>query len=188
MFLTDFLGPNISRRTFLGRSAAAVGSTALAMLVQPKVFAGPSVPGAVENLHFEPKAKHIISIFCYGGPSQVDTFDPKPELLKRQGEAMTGVGDYVVSGGDLPAMLVIDSLLRLLPGAIDPLSAEEESFSHGLLEYPQYTRPPEFRGEGVPDILVSGHHGEVARWRAEQALEWTRRRRPDLLGGRREER
>ena len=91
------------------------------------------------------------------------------------------VGDYVVSGGDLPAMVVIDAVLRLLPGAIDPLSAEEESFSDGLLEYPQYTRPPEFRGAGVPDVLVSGHHGEVARWRAERSLERTRRVRPDLL-------
>jgi tRNA (guanine37-N1)-methyltransferase len=91
------------------------------------------------------------------------------------------VGDYVVSGGDQPAMLVIDAILRLLPGAIDPLSPEEESFSDGLLEYPQYTRPPDFRGAGVPDVLVSGHHGEVARWRAEQAAARTRRVRPDLL-------
>jgi tRNA (guanine37-N1)-methyltransferase len=94
------------------------------------------------------------------------------------------VGDYVVSGGDLPAMLVIDAVLRLLPGAIDPLSPEEESFSHRLLEYPQYTRPPDFRGVGVPDVLLSGHHGEVARWRAEQAEARTRRIRPDLLAGR----
>jgi tRNA (guanine37-N1)-methyltransferase len=98
------------------------------------------------------------------------------------------VGDYVVSGGDLPAMTVIDAVLRLLPGAIDPLSAEEESFSDGLLEYPQYTRPPEFRGAGVPDVLVSGHHGEVARWRAERSLERTRRVRPDLLAERHGER
>jgi tRNA (guanine37-N1)-methyltransferase len=91
------------------------------------------------------------------------------------------VGDYVVSGGDLPAMIVIDAVLRLLPGAIDPASAAEESFADGLLEYPQYTRPPEFRGVAVPDVLVSGHHGEVARWRREQALARTRRVRPDLL-------
>jgi tRNA (guanine37-N1)-methyltransferase len=91
------------------------------------------------------------------------------------------VGDFIVSGGDLPALLVIDAVLRLLPGAIDPASVAEESFSDGLLEYPQFTRPPEFRGLTVPDVLLSGHHAEVARWRREQALERTRRVRPDLL-------
>ena len=94
------------------------------------------------------------------------------------------VGDYIVSGGDLPALLVIDAVLRLLPGAIDPASAAEESFSGGLLEYPQFTRPPEFRGTPVPEVLLSGHHGEVARWRHEQALARTRRARPDLLARR----
>lgn len=91
------------------------------------------------------------------------------------------IGDYVVSGGELPAMVVIDALLRLLPGAIDEASPVEESFAHGLLEYPQYTRPAEFRGEGVPDVLVSGDHGAVDRWRSEQALARTRRIRPDLV-------
>jgi tRNA (guanine37-N1)-methyltransferase len=93
------------------------------------------------------------------------------------------VGDYVVSGGEIPALAVIDAVLRLLPGAIDDASTDEESFSHGLLEYPQWTRPPVFRGQEVPDILVSGDHGAVAEWRHEQALERTRRNRPDLLRG-----
>jgi tRNA (guanine37-N1)-methyltransferase len=91
------------------------------------------------------------------------------------------IGDYVVSGGELAAMVVIDALLRLLPGAIDAESPIEESFSEGLLEYPQYTRPPEFRGQRVPDLLVSGDHGAVDRWRREEALARTKRRRPDLL-------
>jgi tRNA (guanine37-N1)-methyltransferase len=91
------------------------------------------------------------------------------------------IGDFVLSGGEIPALVVIDAVLRLLPGAIDAASTEEESFSHGLLEYPQYTRPPEFRGQRVPEILLSGHHGAVAAWRHEQALERTRRGRPDLL-------
>jgi len=91
------------------------------------------------------------------------------------------VGDYVVSGGEIPALAVIDAVLRLLPGAIDDASIEEESFSHGLLEYPQWTRPSEFRGQSVPDILISGNHGAVAAWRHEQALERTRCNRPDLL-------
>jgi tRNA (guanine37-N1)-methyltransferase len=75
-------------------------------------------------------------------------------------------------------------VLRLLPGAIEEASAADESFSEGLLEYPQYTRPAEFRGERVPDILLSGHHAEVEKWRRKQALERTRRRRPDLLDDR----
>jgi len=92
------------------------------------------------------------------------------------------IGDYVLSGGELPALVVIDAVVRLLPGAIDDASPVEESFSEAMLEYPQFTRPPEFGGVRVPDVLVSGHHGEVARWRREQALERTRRNRPDLLG------
>jgi tRNA (guanine37-N1)-methyltransferase len=91
------------------------------------------------------------------------------------------IGDYVVTGGELPALVVIDAVIRLLPGAIDDLSTAEESFSAGLLEYPQYTRPPSFRGMDVPPTLTSGDHGAVARWRAEQASTRTRKRRPDLL-------
>ena len=92
------------------------------------------------------------------------------------------IGDYVLTGGELPALVVIDAVIRLLPGAIEAESTTEESFSAGLLEYPQYTRPPSFRGMDVPAILVSGDHGAVARWRREQALERTLARRPDLVG------
>jgi tRNA (guanine37-N1)-methyltransferase len=87
----------------------------------------------------------------------------------------------VLTGGELPALVVIDAVLRLLPGAIDAASTDEESFSSGLLEYPQYTRPAEFRGEGVPSVLVSGHHAEVAKWRHERSVARTLQRRPDLL-------
>jgi tRNA (guanine37-N1)-methyltransferase len=91
------------------------------------------------------------------------------------------IGDYVLTGGELPALVVIDAVLRLLPGAIDAASTEEESFRDGLLEYPQYTRPPVFQGMDVPAILSSGDHGAVKRWRDEQSLARTRDRRPDLL-------
>ncbi len=91
------------------------------------------------------------------------------------------IGDYVVTGGELPALVVIDAVIRLLPGAIDDASTEEESFSAGLLEYPQYTRPPSFRGLDVPPILTSGDHGAVSRWRHERSAERTRAVRPDLL-------
>src|SRR3954453_1195444 len=90
------------------------------------------------------------------------------------------IGDYVLTGGELPALVVIDAVIRLLPGAIEASSTLEESFADGLLEYPQYTRPAVFRGEGVPAILTSGDHAAVARWRHEQAIERTRVRRPDL--------
>jgi tRNA (guanine37-N1)-methyltransferase len=92
------------------------------------------------------------------------------------------IGDYVLTGGELPALVVIDAVIRLLPGAIDDASTTEESFAGGLLEYPQYTRPPSFRGQYVPAILTSGDHGAVARWRQDQARARTLERRPDLLG------
>ena len=91
------------------------------------------------------------------------------------------IGDYVLTGGELAAVVVIDAVLRLLPGAIDAASTVEESFSDGLLEYPQYTRPAEFRGRTVPDVLVSGHHAAVRRWRHDAAVARTRAQRPDLL-------
>jgi tRNA (guanine37-N1)-methyltransferase len=91
------------------------------------------------------------------------------------------IGDYVLTGGELAALVVIDAVTRLLPGAIDDASTMEESFSAGLLEYPQYTRPAEFRGRGVPDVLVGGNHEAVRRWRHDAAVDRTRARRPDLL-------
>jgi len=92
------------------------------------------------------------------------------------------IGDYVLSGGEPAAMVVIDAVVRLLPGALgSETSAVNESFSEGLLDYPQYTRPPDFRGMKVPEVLLSGNHAEIARWRKEAALEKTRRKRPDLL-------
>jgi tRNA (guanine37-N1)-methyltransferase len=103
------------------------------------------------------------------------------DRVRRMVDLEISIGDYILSGGELPALVLVDAVLRLLPGAIDEASTEEESFAHGLLEYPQFTRPSVFRGQGVPAVLLSGHHGEVARWRAEQSLERTRRMRPDLL-------
>ena len=92
------------------------------------------------------------------------------------------IGDYVLTNGALPAMVIIDAVTRLLPGALgDDESAHEESFSHGLLEYPQYTRPAEFCGMKVPEVLLSGNHAEIAKWRAEEARRRTEMRRPDLL-------
>ena len=92
------------------------------------------------------------------------------------------IGDYVLTGAELPAMVMIDSIARLVPDVLNnDESAQYESFQDGLLEYPQYTRPVEFHGKKVPDVLMSGHHANIARWRREKSLERTYRRRPELL-------
>jgi tRNA (guanine37-N1)-methyltransferase len=93
------------------------------------------------------------------------------------------IGDYVLTNGALAAAVVVDAVVRLLPGVLGGEgAAEQESFSAGLLEYPQYTRPADFRGMQVPEILLSGHHADIARWREEESRRRTRERRPDLLG------
>ena len=92
------------------------------------------------------------------------------------------IGDYVLSGGELAALVVIDAVSRLVPGVVgDADSVEQDSFSRGLLDYPHYTRPAEFAGQAVPDVLLSGHHAEVRRWRKKQALARTLERRPELI-------
>ena len=107
-------------------------------------------------------------------------FDERVRTLLADDEL--SIGDYVLTNGALPAMVVIDAVTRLLPGVLgDDASASDESFSAGLLEYPQYTRPAEFRGEKVPDVLLSGNHAEIEKWRREQAKVKTQARRPDLL-------
>jgi tRNA (guanine37-N1)-methyltransferase len=92
------------------------------------------------------------------------------------------IGDYVLSGGEVPALVVIDAVARLVPGVVgDDQSVEADSFTRGLLDYPHYTRPAEYEGRPVPDVLLSGHHAEIRRWRRETALQRTKERRPDLL-------
>ncbi len=92
------------------------------------------------------------------------------------------IGDYVLTGGEIPALILIDSITRLIPGALgDPDGAQDDSFASGLLEYPHYTRPAVFRNWSVPEVLLSGNHAQIARWRREQALKRTWLRRPDLL-------
>ena len=107
-------------------------------------------------------------------------FDERVRTLLADDEL--SIGDYVLTNGALPAMVVIDAVTRLLPGVLgDDTSSADESFSAGLLEYPQYTRPAEFRGEKVPDVLLSGNHAEIDKWRRAQAQLKTQQRRPDLL-------
>jgi tRNA (guanine37-N1)-methyltransferase len=106
------------------------------------------------------------------------------ERIRAMVDLELSIGDYVLTGGEIPALVVIDAVIRLLPGAIDEASTAEESFRDGLLEYPQYTRPPSFEGRDVPPVLVSGNHGAVREWRLRESLRRTRDRRPDLLAGR----
>jgi tRNA (guanine37-N1)-methyltransferase len=103
------------------------------------------------------------------------------ERIRTMVDRELSIGDYVLTGGELAALVVTDAVLRLLPGAIDEASTAEESFAAGLLEYPQYTRPASFEGQQVPPVLVSGHHAQVRRWRLRESLRRTRDRRPDLL-------
>jgi len=105
------------------------------------------------------------------------------ERIRQLADLELSIGDYVLTGGELPALVVIDAVVRLIAGVLGAEDGtHEESFSGGLLEYPQYTRPREFRGMAVPEVLLSGNHAEIARWRAEQALARTRQRRADLVG------
>jgi tRNA (guanine37-N1)-methyltransferase len=106
------------------------------------------------------------------------------ERIRSMVDRELSIGDYVLTGGELAALVIIDAVLRLLPGAIDEASTTEESFAAGLLEYPQYTRPATFEGVSVPPVLVSGHHEQVRQWRLRESLRRTLERRPDLLDGR----
>ncbi len=167
--------------------------------------------GAGMVLKAEPLFTAIEQLRGHSGDSHVVLLTPQGELLRQKGvEALAqrphlilvcghyegvdervrqhavdqelSIGDYVLSGGELAAMVVADAVVRLLPGALgSPESAQDESHTSGLLEYPHYTRPADFRGWRVPDVLLSGHHAEIERWRRAQALERTRERRPDLL-------
>lgn len=120
--------------------------------------------------------KHLILI-C----GQYEGVDER--VREHLADAEISIGDYILTSGNLPAMVLIDAVVRLLPGALgDEQSAHDESFTGGLLEYPQYTRPAEFRGWKVPEVLASGNHAAIAKWREEQRKLRTKKRRPDLMG------
>ena len=120
------------------------------------------------------KEKHLI-ILCghYEGIDQ--------RVIDKIVDEEISVGDYVLTGGEIPAMVLIDSVSRYVEGVLNQDSIKEESFSNGLLEYPQYTRPEVFEGEKVPEVLLSGNHQNIDKWRKERSLEITKNKRPDLL-------
>jgi len=161
------------------------------------VMACPPLFAALKELQADERA-HVIYLSPQGrrlDQARVNELTAKPRLMllcghyegidERVLEALVdeeiSVGDFVVSGGELPAMLLADAVIRALPGAIDEGSLTQDSFYHGLLDHPHYTRPPEFEGYRVPEVLLSGDHARIAAWRKAAALERTRERRPDLL-------
>ena len=150
---------------------AAAGPTGL-----PIILLSPQGRTFTQKIAQELAGYARIALIC----GRYEGFDERVRELLVSDEL--SIGDFVISGGELAAAIVVDAVTRLLPGALGcQTGASDDSFATGLLEYPQYTRPPEFRGHGVPEILVSGDHARVARWRREQALRRTYRRRPDLL-------
>ncbi len=165
------------------------GGAGMVMMVQPIVDAYKSVKtpnskviftsprGKVFNQNLAKqfsKEEHLI-ILC-GHYEGVDE-----RALEILGAEEISIGDYVLTGGELPAMVMIDSIVRNIEGVINSDSLNEESFSNGLLEYPQYTRPEIFEGKKVPDVLLSGHHKNIELWREEQSKIITKNNRPDLL-------
>lgn len=111
-------------------------------------------------------------------------YEGMDERIYRHVDEELSIGDYILTGGEIAAMAVADAVIRLLPGALRNESTEEESFEDGLLEYPQYTQPAVFEGEAVPEVLLSGNHEKIRKWRLKESLRRTLKRRPDLLEGR----
>ena len=156
-------------------------AAALAALRRPGLDRHPARPGGrglppVDRPRARRRRSHLVFL-C-------PRYEGVDERIRAMVDREVSIGDYVLTGGELAALVVIDAVLRLLPGAIDEASTAEESFAAGLLEYPQYTRPATFEGASVPPILVSGHHEQVRRWRLRESLRRTLDRRPDLLEGR----
>ena len=127
-----------------------------------------------EKVKLLSKEKHLI-LLC-GHYEGIDE-----RVLEEIVDEEISIGDYVLTGGEIPAMVLVDTVSRYVDGVISSESTREESFSNGLLEYPQYTRPEDFEGEKVPEILLSGNHQNIEKWRKEKSLETTKKKRPDLL-------
>ena len=172
------------------------GGPGMVMKVEPLVAA---VEAVAERAGVERERRRLVLLSPRGNPLKQDEVRRLVEaehvvlvagryegvderFVLATGAEEISIGDYVLSGGEIPAMVVVDAMVRLLPGAIsDPESALQDSFSEGVLDYPHYTRPPEFRGLRVPEVLLSGNHAAVDEWRHKRALDDTRRRRPELL-------
>ena len=174
------------------------GGDGMVLKPEPIFAAVESLTGARRRADV-PRGKRVVLLSPQGKPftqSMAAEFAQSEQLAllcgryegvdERVAEALVtdevSIGDYVLSGGEPAALVVVDVVVRLIPGALgSDTSATTESFSEGLLDYPHYTRPPDFEGMGVPDVLLTGHHAEIERWRQEAARDKTKRNRPDLL-------
>jgi tRNA (guanine37-N1)-methyltransferase len=159
--------------------AAAKASQVAAGVTAPKVMhlSPAGVPLTHAHVLALALAKDAVYVLLAGRYEGIDE-----RLLAREADEEIAIGDFVVSGGELPALMLIDAIARQLPGALnDELSAQQDSFAEGLLDCPHYTRPEVLDGVAVPDVLLSGHHADIRRWRLKQSLGRTWERRPDLL-------
>ncbi len=155
---------------------AAAGATS-SRVIHLSPAGTPLVHARVAELAAAPEAGYVLLAGRYEGIDE--------RLIAREVDEEIAIGDFVVSGGELPALMLVDAIARLLPGALnDEQSAREDSFAEGLLDCPHYTRPEVYEGMAVPEVLLSGHHEKIRRWRLAQSLQRTRERRPDLLEGR----
>ena len=141
-----------------------------------------SAGGRNFDQRFRGRASGRRTTLCSSAGTTKESTPGSTEILDAE---EVSIGDYVLTGGELPAMVIVDAVTRLIPGVIDDASIVEESHQEGLVEYPHYTRPAEFRGLAVPPVLLSGHHAEVAKWRRAQSLERTAERESDFEIGRR---
>jgi tRNA (guanine37-N1)-methyltransferase len=167
------------------------GGAGMVMKAEPVVAALEAAKAAanVPRVYLTPQGKPLTQALAQElseGPGMILTCGHYEGIDQRVRDGWidleVSIGDFVLTGGEPAALILIDSVVRLLPGVLgNAESIEDESFQTPLLEYPQYTRPREFRGMPVPDVLLSGHHAKIDAWRREQALERTRERRPDLL-------
>ncbi|MBP3891906.1 MAG: tRNA (guanosine(37)-N1)-methyltransferase TrmD [Solobacterium sp.] len=138
------------------------------------VFLTPSgTPYTQEKAHTLAQKEHLILICGH--------YEGIDHRIEEEVDECISIGDYVLTGGEIPAMVVLDSVIRLLDGVIRKESTEEESFENGLLEYPQYTQPALYNGKAVPEVLLSGNHEKIRKWRLQQSLLLTKERRPDLF-------
>lgn len=146
-----------------------------ALSTTPIILFSPSGEVLTQRIAAELAQLPRLAMIC----GRYEGIDERVRMLLRTRDI--SIGDYVLTGGELAAAVLIDAVARLVPGVIDAKSLGEESHASGLLEYPHYTRPPEYRGLTVPDVLLSGHHARIAEWRRQQSLCRTKARRPDLL-------
>ncbi|MFO1306702.1 MAG: tRNA (guanosine(37)-N1)-methyltransferase TrmD [Burkholderiales bacterium] len=169
-------GP-LAKAIAAARAAQAAEGVARSHVIHMTPAGTPLQHARVAQLAADREAGYVILAGRYEGIDE--------RLIEREVDEEIAVGDFVVSGGELPALMLIDAIARLLPGALnDEQSAREDSFADGLLDCPHYTRPEVYEGMAVPDVLMSGHHEEIRRWRLTQSLRRTRARRPDLMSGR----